>query len=177
MHQRIRRGLPVTLGALALAVTTLPSAIASTPPRLAGKFRTNLTITYAKNLFNVKVGDRAVRTWMFAPRCRSGACTTVLTRPSIARGTAAIYVYTLRAVSAKEYRGSTEPTLVPCFYANGQRLPKAYRNYQSMVLNVTRVAAGKVAAFSGTVHTVNAPTATGKIAGCRFQEQRARFRS
>jgi hypothetical protein len=165
MYQRIRLGLGAAVFAAILALVPLLSAGAAAP-RLAGTYQTNLTIAYAKNVVNVKAGDHAVRPWTFNPLCTRGGCLTVLYRPSIAPGSTTVYAYTLKPVSATQYKGSIKPALVACFFSNGTQVAKAYTNHQTLVLIVTKAAGGKVLHYSGTVHTLNLPTAVGKARGC-----------
>ena len=153
--------LVVIGGAIVVASTS-----ASGAPRLAGSYQTDFRITAETNITGIRTGQEAVKTWTFSPKCASGACATVLVRPSIATGSTARYTYTLRPVSATEYTGSIAPVPVFCSFTNGKQVPGGYINHQTIVLNVTKASAGKVVAYSGTTHTVNTLTAAGRSNGC-----------
>jgi hypothetical protein len=147
----------------------------STASRLAGKFPTKLTITYAKNVLT-RVGQHGVRTWTFAPHCARGACATDLKRPSITPGSDVAFVYTLRPTGARQYKG-TGNTVFDCTTTSGRRAARGAVERDTIVLNATKVAAGKVVAYKGTEHAVITPTAAGRAIGCSVGEQRATFTS
>ena len=175
-----RRSL--SLAALpALMAALIPTIAAGAPagamaPRLTGSFRTKLTITYANNLGKARVGDAASRTWTFTPACATGACTTVLRRPSIY--SKSVYVYTLDVKSASQYRGSTKPAFAPCeIHGSTQVIRRGYSETQTIVLQVTRSSAGAAVAYTGTEDSLYTPTSAGLASGCTLAEQRARFSS
>jgi hypothetical protein len=171
VNNAIRLGVAIA----ALAFAPIVAAGAETP-RFAGKYRTEMTITYVNHVFRVYKGSRAVRTWTFVPRCGSGACLTVLNRPSIATASNRVFVYSIRPSSASQYRGSTKPILDSCFDENGAFVSaEAFTRTQTIVLKVTKVAAGHVVAFTGTEHTVLTPTAVGRQHRCLRGEQLATF--
>ena len=177
MHARRGRGLTAMVSAGILTLIFVPGASAAKAPRLSGTFRTELKITYEKNLAGLKVGSSGTTTWTFAPRCRSGSCTTILDRPSILPGSTTVYVYALKPVSATRYGGSIKPVVVPCLNQNGSvRVAAGLTNYQTIVLNVTKAAGGNVTAFTGSQHTIAVPTALGKAHGCTSGEQHATFK-
>ena len=177
MYKGIRLGLPVAVSVTALALPATLGASSVAAPRLAGRFQTSLTITYAKNISGLKAGDHAVKTWTFVPTCASGGCTTRLNRPSIAAGSTTVYIYKLKPTSAREYKGNAVHVVVECvLYSNGQHVPGSYVSTHSMTLKVTKVSGGKVVAYTGTDKTVLVPTATGKARGCTTGEQLATFK-
>jgi len=177
MYTRRNRGL-AAIGALGVgALVFALGAGAAKAPRLAGKYSTDLTVTYVKSLVGVAKGSHAVRVWTFTPKCATGSCVTLLGRPSIAPGSTTVYVYTLKPVSATQYKGSIKPLLVPCLNPNGSvSFANGIVNYQTIVLNVTRASGGKVTAFTGTQHTIGVPNAAGKAHNCMSGEQRATFK-
>jgi hypothetical protein len=156
----------VLICAMTVGAVTVVAASAGGAPRLAGSYQTLLRVTAATNITNISPGQQAVKTWTFSPKCATGGCTTTLVRPSIAPGSTSMYTYTLRPASATKYTGSISPTPVLCSFTNGKQVPGGYIAHQTMVLNVTKASAGKVVAYSGTVHTVNTLTAAGRSAGC-----------
>jgi hypothetical protein len=156
----------VLISALAVGAVIVAASSAGGVPRLAGSYQTVLRITAAVNITNISPGQEAVKTWTFTPKCATGACTTMLVRPSIAPGSTSTYTYTLRSVSATKYTGSIAPTPILCSFTSGKQVPGGYTGHQTMVLNVTKASGGKVVAYSGTVHTVNTLTAAGRSAGC-----------
>ncbi len=177
MYARRRRGLTAIVSAGILTLLFALGASAAKAPRLAGSFPTDLTVTYIKNLVGFSRGTHAVRTWTFAPRCAAGSCVTILDRPSILPGSTTLYIYTLKPVSATTYSGSIKPVVVPCLNQNGSvRVATGLTNYQTIVLNVTKAAGGKVTAFTGSQHTITVPTALGKAHACLSGEQRATFK-
>jgi hypothetical protein len=147
-------------------VVIVAASSAGGAPRLAGSYRTDFRITAETNITGIRTGQEAVKTWTFSPRCATGACTTMLVRPSIATGSTSTYSYTLRPVSATRYTGSITPVPVLCSFTTGKQVPGGYINHQTIVLNVTKASAGKVVAYSGTTHTVNTLTAAGRSSGC-----------
>jgi hypothetical protein len=147
----------------------------SAAPRLVGKFPTKLTITYAKNVLT-RVGQHGVRTWTFAPHCARGACATTFKRPSITPGSTVVFVYTLKPTGARQYKG-TGNTVFDCTTTSGRRAARGAVERDTILLNVTKVAAGKVVAYKGTEHAVITPTAAGRAIGCPVGEQRATFTS
>jgi hypothetical protein len=165
-------GLVVSLLGLVAA------AYAVTAPRLAGRYSTSLTITRVVHIVNVRAGESAVRTWTFRPSCASGGCTTTLDRPSIASASTEVYVYTLKPVSAREYKGSIKPILTPCFFQNGTQVANAYTTYQTLDLHATKVSRGRIAAYQGTQRTLVNANALGRSHGCpQSGEQDASFKS
>ena len=176
MYARRLRG-PVAVVSAGVLLFPL-GAHAAKAPRLAGSYPTNLTVTYVKGLVGLTQGAHAVKSWVFIPRCPSGSCVTVLDRPSIAPGSTTVYVYTLKPVSATQYRGSIKPLVAPCLNPNGSvRINNGIVNYQTITLNVTKASGGKVTAFTGTQHTIAVANAAGKAQGCVSGEQRATFKS
>jgi hypothetical protein len=174
MSTRRRPAAAVSLGVIALVCAL--GASAAKAPRLAGKFQTDLRVTFVKSLVGVAAGSHAVRTWTFVPKCASGSCMTLLDRPSIAPRSTTVYIYTLKPISAKQYKGSIKPVVVPCLNPNGSvRVSNGLVNSQTIVLNVTKASGGKVTAFTGTQHTIGIANAAGKAQGCVNGEQRATF--
>jgi hypothetical protein len=171
-----RTGLGLAVGLAAVAVTVAASA-AAPAPRLSGRFPTLMRVTSLSHILDLHVGEQALKTWTFTPRCASGGCTTTLVRPSITPGSTTTFRYTLHATSRRRYTGSIEPLLVLCRLANGQEVQGAFTQTQTLVLDVTKVAAGKVVAFKGTERSVNTPTATGRANNCSAGVQVAAFHS
>src|SRR5256885_1741897 len=85
------------VAALVLASATGASTRqAGATPRLSGRFPTLFRIASQTSIVGVRVGQQAVTTWTFTPRCATGACATVLLRPSIIPGSTVTYSYVLR---------------------------------------------------------------------------------
>src|SRR5205085_2488368 len=78
MYAQRRRGLAAIVCVGVMALVSAVGATGAKAPRLAGKFQTDLKVTYVKSLVGVAAGSHAVRTWTFTPKCASGSCTTVL---------------------------------------------------------------------------------------------------
>jgi hypothetical protein len=183
------RGVRVA-GAMGVSALLLLAAAAGAgreapTPRLVGKFPTKLTVTYARSVLT-HAGQHAVRMWTFAPRCASGGCATTLKRPSITPGSTVVFVYTLRPIGARQYKG-TGNTVFDCTTTSGRRAARGAVERDTIVLNVTGVEARlvlrggrspiKVVAYKGTEHAVITPTAAGRSIGCVVGEQRATFTS
>ena len=121
-------------------------------------------------------GTQAVKTWTFTPRCATGSCTTSLARPSILPGSTRVKTYTLKPLSASEYKGAATPTVESCVVRNSkQSVANAYTLSEVLDLHVTRVAKGLVAAYSGTDFLTYSPTAVGRGHGCTPAVQDSTF--
>ena len=165
MQTQFRRSLVlVVFAASVLAVAPLLNAkAATTAPRLAGQIPTSLTMTLVQNWHTtLRAGDHAVKTWTFTPQCASGGCTTLLKRPSITEGSTNVYEYTLKPVSAHDYRGVSKTTIVNCFLTNGTEIANAYTQVQTLTLHVARASRGKAVSYTGTNVNTSTPNATGR---------------
>lgn len=177
------RRLAISFGSATAALALAAVAAAAGGARLAGSFQASLTITALQWPHStLRVGDRAVRTWTFTPACGAGACTTTLRRPSIAPGSKNVYVYSLEPVGTATYRGLAGPVpngdLCDIYSASGQVTAQyhgAYVRKESITLHVTKVAGGRVAAFSGTDVVTETPTSLGRAHGCPASTQTASF--
>jgi hypothetical protein len=178
VHRSATRWCAFAAAAVTALIATTTAAAASRPPRLEGKFRTVLTLTRVVGAPQLKAGDSGLGTWTFRPQCAHGVCTTVLVRPARQAGSTAAYVHDLVPVSPTEYRGHSQSVLTACVFPDGKRIAGGYRTTQTIVLHVSGVTAGRVAAYSGTQDTRGTSTTTGREHGCpAASEQYASFRS
>jgi hypothetical protein len=70
--------LPASAGLDATTVAArVPPAAPTSRALLTGQFLLAGRVTVAHNIKGERVGDRALRTWTFTPRCQTGACRAV----------------------------------------------------------------------------------------------------
>ena len=162
-----------------LAALSVATSAANIPiPRLIGAFPTKLTLTQVTNVSSVRAGTSTTATWRFSPQCATGACQTVLARVALLPGTNAAYQYLLKPLGPRRYAGGMREAVAACILPSGKQIANAYVVNQTFDLTVTRLGdGGVVAAFRGSGHATQTPTAAGKAAGCRPVEIRAAFAS
>jgi hypothetical protein len=111
------------------------------------------------------VGFTSVNTWRFIRHCSGATCTTTLLRPSIIPGRTTVFRYSLHVVSGTTYTGKLnvpdaclEPTRILPF--------GSVVDHGTVTIRPTRVSAGRVVAFVGTMLIRAVPTPQARAEGC-----------
>lgn len=77
VHLRTGRWLAVALAVSATVALVSPATGLAAPARLGGTFLMLGKVTHVQNVFGEHRGQRVRRTWIFIPKCATGACNRV----------------------------------------------------------------------------------------------------
>lgn len=155
-------GLAVIFGGLRL---TAHSASADNLPAPLGSYATSVRIVADTTAVPaLPIGYSSLGTWTFVRHCSSSGCTTNLLRPSIIPGTSRVFLYALRPIT-NGYQGTLNIPDV-CSEPTQTLPPGAIVDHEVLTIRPTRMSAGKVAAFNGTMVIKYVVAGWAKAEGC-----------
>lgn len=154
-------GLVVIFAGLRL---TAHSASADNLPAPLGSYATSVRIVADTTAVPaLPIDYSSLGTWTFVRHC-SSSCTTNLLRPSIIPGVSRVFLYSLRAITGG-YQGTLN---IPDVCSEPiQTLPAgAIVDHEVLTIRPTRMSAGKVTAYTGTMVITYVVSAWAKADGC-----------